>query len=342
MRSKGERVAELAAGALTGIVFVILYAPLIIGVLFSVVQIRQGKILWETFSVSPYVTLWSNDSVLSRFVQHGDRRACIGADRLGSCRASRALYRMGRSNRPPRSSSSSSISPSYCRRSSPALPCSSHPLSSASIAALLTVIVGHTVFVLAVAYRLVLTRLAGAAEIARRGVFRSWRRPLADLALCLDAASRLRGDDRRGPGAYPCPSTRRSITTFVAGDQMTLPIRLWAMMRVGFTPEINALVTLVLLVSIVLRSDRRLAARSPRVKSRRTKMSDDREHRLAGRVAVVTGGAQGIGLGIAERLADEGAAIVIADIKTTEAEAAARRIVDAGRRCRGSACRYRR
>ena len=42
------------------------------------------------------------------------------------------------------------------------------------------------------------------------------------------------------------------ISTFVAGDQMTLPLRLWAMMRVGFTPEINALVTLVLLVSIVL------------------------------------------------------------------------------------------
>ena len=33
---------------------------------------------------------------------------------------------------------------------------------------------------------------------------------------------------------------------------MTLPLRLWAMMRVGFTPEINALVTLVLLVTIVL------------------------------------------------------------------------------------------
>jgi ABC-type spermidine/putrescine transport system permease subunit II len=42
------------------------------------------------------------------------------------------------------------------------------------------------------------------------------------------------------------------ISSFVAGDRMTLPLRLWAMMRVGFTPEINALVTLVLLVSIAL------------------------------------------------------------------------------------------
>ncbi|MEI7931911.1 MAG: ABC transporter permease subunit, partial [Alphaproteobacteria bacterium] len=42
------------------------------------------------------------------------------------------------------------------------------------------------------------------------------------------------------------------ISVFLAGDRMTLPLRLWAMMRVGFSPEINALVTLVLLVSLVL------------------------------------------------------------------------------------------
>jgi NAD(P)-dependent dehydrogenase (short-subunit alcohol dehydrogenase family) len=61
-------------------------------------------------------------------------------------------------------------------------------------------------------------------------------------------------------------------------------------------------------------------------------MSEDRQHRLAGRIAIVTGGAQGIGFGIAGRLAEEGATVIIADIKTTEAEAAARRIVDQGGR----------
>ena len=36
------------------------------------------------------------------------------------------------------------------------------------------------------------------------------------------------------------------ITLLLTGTQNTLPIRLWAMMRLGFTPDINALVTLIL------------------------------------------------------------------------------------------------
>lgn len=42
------------------------------------------------------------------------------------------------------------------------------------------------------------------------------------------------------------------ITLFVAGSETTLPIRLWAMMRVGFVPEINALATLILLFTAVM------------------------------------------------------------------------------------------
>lgn len=46
--------------------------------------------------------------------------------------------------------------------------------------------------------------------------------------------------------------------------------------------------------------------------------------RLEGRVAVVTGGASGIGAGAVRRLAADGASVVIADLQVEAADALAR------------------
>jgi NAD(P)-dependent dehydrogenase (short-subunit alcohol dehydrogenase family) len=51
---------------------------------------------------------------------------------------------------------------------------------------------------------------------------------------------------------------------------------------------------------------------------------------LSGRVAIVTGAAQGIGAGISETLAGAGATVIVADLKSEAAETQAQKIRDAG------------
>jgi putative spermidine/putrescine transport system permease protein/spermidine/putrescine transport system permease protein len=110
---------------------------------------------------------------------------------------------------------------------------------------LATILVGHVVFIVPIVYRTILVRLQllgpslteAALDLGatRAQAFRLVVLP--QLRPALVAAALL---------AFSLSFDETLITLFLAGSVTTLPIRLWAMMRVGFVPEINALATVVL------------------------------------------------------------------------------------------------
>jgi ABC-type spermidine/putrescine transport system permease subunit II len=250
LKSRGERVVEAVAFVLAAAVFVVLYAPVVVSAVFSLFETRSGRILWDTFTVKYYGTLWSNESVMDAL--SNTAAVAFGSVLLASILAvGLALYTQW----PGAMGRNLLTLIIYLPFLLPPIVTGLSLLVGSANADLergiFTIIVGHTIFVLAVAYRLVLTRLQALPPTMIEASFDCGASRWATLRYVLMphlASAIVTG----ALLALTLSFDETLISSFVAGDRMTLPLRLWAMMRVGFTPEINALVTLVLLVSIAL------------------------------------------------------------------------------------------
>jgi putative spermidine/putrescine transport system permease protein/spermidine/putrescine transport system permease protein len=116
---------------------------------------------------------------------------------------------------------------------------------------LATVIVGHTVFVLAIVYQIVLSRLQAlrpslvhASLDLGASRWQTFRYVLMPNLMPAFVSSAIL--------AFALSFDETLITLLVTGTKNTLPMWLWSSMRLGFKPDINALVALILLFSAVL------------------------------------------------------------------------------------------
>ncbi|MBD2260010.1 ABC transporter permease [Pseudanabaena sp. FACHB-2040] len=114
-----------------------------------------------------------------------------------------------------------------------------------------TVIIGHATFGFPVVFNTVAARIAqlpksleeAAADLGAAPWEAFWRVLFPNLRSALIAGTLL---------AFTLSFDEIIVTIFLTGQDNTLPMEIWARLRFGMTPEINATVCLILLVSVGL------------------------------------------------------------------------------------------
>ena len=248
---KRGRLLDIPLAAVAAFVYVSLYLPILLVGLLSFFSMRRGKVNWDTFSLSWYAKLFENDSLGSALWNS----LLVGSLAVAAAAAfatSAALFVQARSSaRSARMLEYVIFLPFLLPPIITGLSLLIYFREAGVSRGIFTITVGHALFVSAIIYRIVLTRLnalsrnlveaaldLGATRIQtfRYIILPNLRMPLLTAGLL----------------AFALSFDETMITLFLSGTDSTLPVRLYAMMRVGFTPAINALVTLILGFSIIL------------------------------------------------------------------------------------------
>jgi putative spermidine/putrescine transport system permease protein/spermidine/putrescine transport system permease protein len=247
---KRHPLATLLLSAVTLLVFVLLYGPIFIPIVTSFFTVKYGSVDWSAINLDAYVKLTGNESVLEAV----ENTFIVG---LSAVAASLVL---------------GTVIALHCNSGKSRarvllqfivfLPFLMPPIiTGLSLLiffretdidrSMLTIIIGHTVFVLALVYRTILVRLQGIGfSMIEASYDLGASAPQTFFYVLLpNLKSALIG---AGVLAFALSFDETMITILVTGTQNTLPIRLWAMMRLGFTPDINALVAIILALTTVL------------------------------------------------------------------------------------------
>lgn len=245
-----SRSGNWILSGITLLVFVLLYSPIFIPIASSFFVVKQGQVDWAQPTMHAYATLLSNEGILValRNTLIVGAASVVSALILGTISA--LYFHSGRS------------ADRAVLQFVIFLPFLMPPIITGLALliyfreidfnrSLVTVIIGHTVFVLALVYRTLLVRLQSLSNNLVEASYdlgaSGWQTfryvVLPQLSSAMIGAGIL---------AFALSFDETMITLLVTGTDNTLPIRLWAMMRLGFTPDINALVAIILVLTTLL------------------------------------------------------------------------------------------
>jgi ABC-type spermidine/putrescine transport system permease subunit II len=235
---------QTALWAMAGFVLLLLYGPLFLAIFFSFFAFRSNQVQWDSFSFGAYAKLMENQRIIDALAN----TLVVGAIAVALSLVIGTLLALYHQAGRGRGRDLLQVVIYLPFLVPPIVTGLSLLIFFRQIdfeRSLVTVVIGHTVFVLALVYRNVLARLQ---TISRSLVEASldlganrWQTfryvLLPQLMTAFLAAGIL---------AFALSFDETLITLLVTGTKSTLPMWLWSMMRMGFTPDVNALAALVL------------------------------------------------------------------------------------------------
>ena len=236
--------------AIAAFVILVLYGPLLVAVFFSFFEFQNNAVQWDSFSFAAYLSLIEDEGIIEAV----GNTLLVGAISVALALifgTALAFHYNGSRSRFREILQLVIFLPFLMPPIMTGLSLLTFFREIEVPRSLVTVIIGHTVFMLALVYRIILARLQTLkASLVEASLdlgasrWQTFRYVLApSLMSAIGSAALL---------AFALSFDETLITLLVTGTRNTLPMRLWAMMRMGFTPDINALVALILAGSTAL------------------------------------------------------------------------------------------
>lgn len=247
---RGDKVTRLVFGVWTGLVLIFLFAPLVVVAIFSFNSSEISIFPIKGLTLKWYAQMFRNDAfkeaLVNSLIVAGF--TVVIATSLGVMAATGIRSYAGRLKGPARALGTM---PMMVPRLILGIALLTFYNMLQADLSLLTVIFGHVVIALPYVVLIISARLVGfddsleeAARDLGAGTFTVLREITLPLLRPAIVGSALM--------SFTLSFDEVVVTFFTTGTANTLPMMIWSMLRFGLTPEINAIATLTLAVSLVL------------------------------------------------------------------------------------------
>lgn len=247
---KTNRVPKFIYGGITFLVYLFMYLPILTIAVFS---FSQGRVL--SLPIQGWTLDWYAEALLDRRLQIGlfnSLRVAIASCSIAAILGTLAALAVQRYQFFGRSAFRSVvILPIILPGIITGVAMLSFFSSLDVPLGLFTVIIGHATFGFPVVFNTVAARISrlprnleeAAADLGSPPWYAFWKVVFPSIRSALLAGTLL---------AFTLSFDEIIVTIFLTGQDNTLPMEIWARLRFGMTPEINATVTLILLMSVGL------------------------------------------------------------------------------------------